>query len=133
MGTITRQVAVAAPAAKVWDAVRDWGRPHERLAPSVLKDCRVEEGARIVTFANGMAAKELIVAVDDEAMRLVWAIVEGRPLHHNGAMQVFADGEASRVVWTSDFLPDEFGPLSAPLMEAALADLARTLKAPGSS
>lgn len=127
MGTIRREVAVAAPAEAVWDAVRDWGRPHERLAPSVLKACRVEEGARIVSFANGIEAKELIVAVDDEAQRLVWAIVEGRPLHHNGAMQVFAEGQGSRVVWTSDFLPDAFGPLSAPLMEAALADLARTL------
>ncbi len=52
--------------------------------------------------------RELIVAVDDEARRLAYAVVEGRmPLvYHHASFQVFADGEGrSRLVWITDVLP----------------------------
>src|SRR5207244_11854613 len=98
----------AKPAAG-WDAIRDVGAVHERLAPGFVVDTRLEEGARIVTFADGMVARELIVDVDDAARRLAWAVVGSpRLTHHNASMQVFADGEhRSRVVWMADLLPNE--------------------------
>jgi hypothetical protein len=34
----------------------------------------LEEGARIVTFANGFVARELIVDIDDENRRLAYAV-----------------------------------------------------------
>jgi len=71
MATITRSVDVAPSPDEVWEAVRAWGHVHQRLCPGVLTDCKVEGEARIVTFANGLVAKELIVAIDDEARRLV--------------------------------------------------------------
>ena len=37
----------------------------------IVTDTRLEEGVRIVTFASGMVAKELIVDVDDSWRRLV--------------------------------------------------------------
>lgn len=66
MATITKSVDVAINPDQAWDAVRDWGHVHQRLCPGTLTDCVVEEGARTVTFANGLVARELIVAVDDE-------------------------------------------------------------------
>jgi hypothetical protein len=74
MATITKSVAVAVSPDQVWGAVRDWGHVHQRLCPGVLTDCQAEEGARIVTFANGLVAnglvaRELIVALDDAARR----------------------------------------------------------------
>lgn len=75
MATVVKQVSIAVPVEQAWEAVRDWGAVHQRLCPGVLTDTVVEGEARIVTFANGLVAKELIVAVDDTARRLVWAVV----------------------------------------------------------
>ena len=79
--------------------------------------------ARTVTFANGLVLRELIVDVDDEARRLVYAAVGGRATHHNASMQVFADGEGrSRVVWITDVLPnDVVGPIGALVEQGARA------------
>lgn len=129
MASITKSVQVARPPSQVWDAVRDWGAVHQRLCPGVLTDCRVEEGARIVTFAGGLVARELIVAVDDEARRLVWAVV-GSPLltHHNGGMQVVDEGTGSRIVWTADILPHEAAERVAGFMDLGCAAMKTTLE-----
>src|SRR5262249_28453542 len=65
MATIRKEMVVRADAAAVWDAVRDVGALHERLVPGFVVDTKLEPGARVVTFANGMVARELIVTVDD--------------------------------------------------------------------
>ena len=118
MATITKSVAVAVSPDQVWGAVRDWGHVHQRLCPGALTDCRVEEGARIVTFAGGLVARELIVAVDDETRRLVWSVVGSTLLtHHNGAMQVLAQGRGSRIVWTADLLPHDAAERVADFMD----------------
>lgn len=100
MASIRKEVQVNASPKKIWDAVRDVGAVHERLAPGFVVDTRLEEGARVVTFGNGQEARELIVDVDDQARRLVWAVVGSpRLTHHNASLQVFAEGDAqSRVV-----------------------------------
>jgi hypothetical protein len=58
-------------------AVRDVGAVHKRLAPGFVADTRLEDDTRIVTFANGLVLRELIVDIDDEARRFVWAAVGG--------------------------------------------------------
>ena len=129
MAAIIKQVEIDIAPDAAWDAVRDWGAVHKRLCPSVLSDCRVEEEARIVTFANGLVARELIVAVDDEARRLVWSVVGTTLLsHHNGAMQVLASGEGSHIVWTADLLPHTAAPQVAGLMELGCAAMKATLE-----
>jgi len=128
MATITKSVDVALPPDQVWQAVREWGDVHRRLCPGVLTDCRVEEGARTVTFANGLVAKELIVAVDDEGRRLVWAVVGTKLLsHHNAGMQVLASGQGSRIVWTADILPHEAAEQVAGFMDLGCAAMKATL------
>ena len=76
-------------------ALRDVGAVHTRLAPGFVTDVRLEDGARIVTFGNGMVARELIVDVDDDARRVAWSVVGGRMTHHNASAQVFPEGDAA--------------------------------------
>jgi hypothetical protein len=114
----------------VWDAVRDVGAIHTRLARGFVTDVKLEPGARIVTFANGMVANELIVDVDDAARRLVWSAVGGRLTHHNASAQIFADGpNRTRFVWIADLLPDELAPAIAGMIEQGLAAVKRTFEA----
>ena len=129
MASIRREVSVAAGPAVVWDAIRDVGAVHERLAPGFVVDTKLEEGARLVTFGNGVVARELIVDVDDEACRLVWAVVGGRMTHHNASLQVFADGEGcSRVVWIADLLPNELAGYISGMIEQGMAVMKKTLE-----
>src|SRR5256885_6118649 len=129
MATIRRVTVIDAPAKRVWDAVRDVGAVHERLAPGFVVDTRLEAGARVVTFGNGLVARELIVDVDDGARRLAWAVVGSPRLsHHNASMQVFDDGGGrSRVVWIADLLPDAGAPDTPGLLEQGPAVLERRL------
>jgi hypothetical protein len=113
MASIHLEMTVAADPVRAWDAVRDVGAIHTRLAPDFVSDVTMEgDAARIVTFRNGMVAKELIVDVDDAARRLVWSVVGGRMSHHNGALQIFAEPSGCRVIWVADILPHD---LKAPV------------------
>jgi hypothetical protein len=69
MAHIAKEIQIDAAPDAVWDAVRDVGRVHRRLVPGITTDCRLEDGARVVTFANGMVLRELIVDVDQAARR----------------------------------------------------------------
>ena len=130
MASIRKEILIEARPEAVWDAVRDVGAVHERLAPGFVVDARLEDGARIVTFASGLVARELIVDVDDAARKLVWAVVGSpRLTHHNASMQVFADGERrSRVVWIADVLPNEIAGYIAGLIEQGLGTMKKTLE-----
>jgi carbon monoxide dehydrogenase subunit G len=129
MASIHREISIQARPEAVWDALRDVGAIHTRLAPGFVTDVRLEEGARVVTFANGMVARELIVDVDEQARRLVWSVVGSQMTHHNASAQVFAEGEGrSRFVWIADVLPHEIAPAIAAMMDQGLAVIKRTLE-----
>jgi len=129
MASIRKEILVEARAEDVWAAVRDVGALHTRLVPGFVTDTRLESDARIVTFANGLVLRELIVDIDDAARRFVWAAVGERIKHHNAAMQVFDDGGGrSRVVWTADILPQELAGQAGAIMEQSLAVTKRTLE-----
>lgn len=129
MASIHREVRIQADPDTVWDALRDVGALHQRLAPGFVTDVRLEEGARVVTFGNGLVARELIVDVDDEGRRLAWSVVGGRMTHHNASAQVFPDGEGgSRFVWIADLLPHAVAPGVAEMMEQGLAVIKQTLE-----
>ncbi len=128
MASVHREIVIERPPAEVWGALADVGALHTRLAPGFVTDCRLEPGARVVTFANGMVARELIVDVDGERRRVAWAVVGGRLSHHNASAQVFAAGDgASRFVWIADFLPDEHAPQVAAMIDHGLAAIKRHL------
>ena len=129
MASIRREIQVDAPAEGIWAAIRDVGAVHTRLAPGFVVDTRLEDGARIVTFSNGLVARELIVDIDDEARRLVWSVVGGRMTHHNASLQVFADGDGrSRVVWIADLLPNDFKAYVTGLIDQGMAVMKKTLE-----
>jgi hypothetical protein len=121
MASIRREIVTRASPEAVWDAIRDLGALHTRLVPGFVVDTRLEPGARIVTFGNGMVVREPIVDLDDAARRLAWAAIGGPLTHYNASVQVFAAGEGgSRVVWIADLLPNEAaGPIRAMIEEGA--------------
>jgi hypothetical protein len=131
MATIRKEILINASADKVWDVVRDIGAIHTRFAPGFVVDTRLEEGgaARIVTFANGTIARELIVTLDNDARRLAYAVVGGRASHHNASFQVFAtpEGDAS-LVWITDVLPDSVAPAFTGMIEGGATVIKRTLE-----
>ena len=108
MASIRREIVIEVPPADVWDAMRDIGALHTRLARGFVKDCVLENDIRSVEFENGLSAKEQIITVDDQACRLVWSVVGGRLTHHNASTQVTQEGlRQSRIVWVCDLLPNE--------------------------
>jgi len=129
MASIRKEMTLRADPAKVWDAVRDVGAIHTRLAPDFVADVKLEGDARIVTFANGMVARELIVARDDDARRLVWSVVEGRMSHHNGSLQVFDTANGCRLVWIADLLPHELAQPVGGMMQQGMDAMKRRLEA----
>ena len=111
MASIRKDIPLPAPAADVWDAVRDFGALHRRLVPGFVLDTRLDGEARIVSFVNGTVARELLVDCDDARQRLVYAAVSERVKQHSASVQVIADGETRcRLLWTVDVLPHEIAP-----------------------
>jgi hypothetical protein len=129
MATLERRIPVANGAAPVWQKLRAFDQVHTRVAPGFLTDLTMDEGDRIVTFFNGMVARERLVTLDDDNRRLVYAVVDGRPSHYNAAVQVFPDGDGSRVVWTIDLLPEELAPAIGAMMDAAAKVMGKALAA----
>jgi carbon monoxide dehydrogenase subunit G len=110
MASVRKEFSVAASPDHVWAALKDFTAVHTRLAPGFVTDCRPDgDGARLVTFSNGITAREILVTRDEAARRLVYAIVGRRLTQHSASAQVFPEaGGSCRFVWIADFLPDEF-------------------------
>jgi hypothetical protein len=130
MATIRKEITTTAKPDQVWAAIQDIGALHTRLVPGFVVDTKLEPGARIVTFANGITVRERIVTIDDQAKRLVWSVVSERFTHHNGSLQVFvdADGETN-VVWIADLLPDEAAGMSSQIMDHGMSAMKTALDA----
>lgn len=129
MPSIHKEFTIAAGIDSVWAAFRDIGAVH-RLAPGFVTDCRLEEGgaSRIVTFANGIVAREVIVDLDDAAHRLAYSAGGGRLTHHNASFQVTEDGPGRcRIVWHADLLPAEMKPAIEKMMDQGVVAMARRL------
>ena len=130
MATLRKQCDTTASAKAAWDAIRDIGALHTRLARGFVTDTRLEPGARVVTFINGMIIREPIVTLDDEARRLVWSAEGGWTTHYNASLEVTeAPGGGATIVWTADFLPDEVKPKLAAALEAGTQAMKRSLDA----
>jgi carbon monoxide dehydrogenase subunit G len=128
MASIQKEITTNASVDQVWSALSDIGALHTRLVPGFVVDTRLEPGARVVTFGNGMVIKEPIVDVDDEKRRLVWSAIGGELTHYNASAQVFADpGGQTKVVWTADLLPNDAAGAIASMMEQGMAVMKATL------
>ena len=127
MASVRCDFVVERPPEYVWDAVRDFGALHRRLVPGFVTAVEVEGTTRIVTFANGTQAREVLVDSDDRARRLVYAVVGGRLTAHSASVQAFAEGQGTRIVWIADFLPNELQPYIAGQMDEAAEAMKRAL------
>jgi carbon monoxide dehydrogenase subunit G len=129
VASIYKEILIEADPQDVWSAVSDVGAAHERFIQGVLVDTRMDGDARIVTFADGLVARELIVTLDHLVRRFVYASVGGRATHHNASFQVFDDGDLrTRLVWITDVLPDELAAPVSQRVELGSAVIKQTLE-----
>jgi len=127
MASIRKEIPLAASPEAVWDVVRDIGAVATRFAPGFVVDVQMEPGARLVTFGNGMVARETIVDLDETARRLVYSVGSERLTHHNASFQVLPEGEGSRLIWIADVLPDAAAEIVGAMMEEGAAAAKQTL------
>ncbi|HEU4664141.1 MAG TPA: SRPBCC family protein [Dokdonella sp.] len=130
MATIVREFRLDATPQEVWDAVRDVGALHTRLVPGFVVDCVLEQGARRVTFSNGVVARERIVDIDDARRRIAWSAVGSDRLeHHNPSLQLFGDAAPTRAVWIADLLPHAAAPAVGATIAQAISAMQRRFAA----
>ena len=128
MATLHKEINIEARPEDIWDAARDVGALHTRLVPGFVVDTRFDGNARTVTFGNGMVVRELIISVDDQHRRLAWTAIGGRTTHYNAVLEVLADRAGTRVVWTTDLLPDEMAEPIAAMQDIGLAAMKETFE-----
>ena len=128
MASIQKNIIIDARPEDVWDALRDFGALHTRLVPGFVTDTKLDGEARIVTFANGTVAREVLVDSDDNKRRLVYAIKSDRLTQHSASAQVFAESNGrSRLVWIVDVLPNEVAPYMDAQMDQGAAAMQKAL------
>ena len=128
MASIHKDIPIDAHPDDVWAAVRDFGAVHQRLAPGFVLDARLDGEARIVTFANGTVARELLVDCDDARRRLVYAVISERLKQHSASVQVVADRDTrARLIWIVDVLPNEIAPYIEGQMDQAALTMQKAL------
>jgi hypothetical protein len=124
MASVTVESELTCPAERAWALLADFRNPHKAFA-GVLTNARAEDGGRVVTFANGMEAREIMVDRDDVRRRIAYAAVGGRFSQHAAAMQIVENGGGCRFLWTSDFLPHDAAALVEGLMRQGAAAFAK--------
>src|SRR4030081_2705698 len=86
MASIHKDIPIDAHPNDDWAAVRDFGAVHQRLVPGFVLDARLEGAARVVTFANGTVARELLVDCDEAQRRMVFALLSNRVKKHTASV-----------------------------------------------
>ena len=131
MASIRKDIFLPVPAAQAWDALADFYAVHTRVAPGFLTDLKVaEDGARVVTFANGSVAAEYLVSCDHPHRRLAYTIPSERMRAHMASVQVVENGAgACQVIWITDVLPDDIAPYIDGQMSAGADVMAKALAA----
>jgi len=129
MASIYKEFLVNASPQFVWEAIKDFGAVHARLAQGFVIDTKLAGDTRTVTFANGFVVQEQVISISDETRRFVYHAVGGKASHHNAFFQVFPtpDGK-SKVLWVTDLLPDEMQAPIEQMVELGSGAIQRTLE-----
>jgi len=123
MATIRKEISLGNTPDRVWDVVRDTGALHTRFCPGFVTDTVLENGgaSRMVSFGNGMKAREWIVTLDEAARRLAYSVERNeRLIHHNASFQVIPEASGCRLVWIADLLPNEMAGAITGMMEQGM-------------
>ncbi|KRE99356.1 polyketide cyclase [Paenibacillus sp. Soil766] len=110
MPTIRKEIIIDASLDQVWDAVRDVSAVHNRLVPGYIENTLMNGHERTLILPQGGFVREFIVSIDEEERRMAYAVKEGRMplLHHHASFQVIPNDEnGSKLVWITDFLPEQ--------------------------
>jgi len=129
MASIHKEITLSTSPAAVWDVVRDIGAVHTRFAQGFVVDTKMDGEDRIVTFANGFVAREVIVDLDEGRRRLAYSVRSERIAHHNASFQVLAEGRGARLVWIADVLPEAAAATVGAMMEDGIQAAKRALEA----
>jgi uncharacterized protein YndB with AHSA1/START domain len=132
MASIHQEIVINAAPEAVWDALSDVGAIHTRLCPGFVVNTEMDPDgtARLVTFGNGMQAREVMIDVDPTRRRVAWTVESPRLTHHNGSLQVFEETDgATRAVWIADVLPHAAAETVGGMMAAGMAAMKRCLEA----
>jgi hypothetical protein len=113
MAKVEVSESVAAPAAKVWALLRDFGGIAKWAGP-MLQNVAVEGSGvgavRRAGLPGGLSLSERLEAFDDRARELSYSIVEKSPIpvkNYLATMKVVESGpNACRLDWSSSFEPD---------------------------
>lgn len=126
MATITKTTHLSTSSDKVWEVLRDPGRANELI--TFLGEVTVEGNTRVCALGDDVL-EELVVGIDDEARRFVYSIRRSPFgfVHHQASMQAVPEVEGTRLVWVTDFLPDEAGPGVDEALTAAVASIEAAL------
>jgi hypothetical protein len=129
MASIHKIIHVPTAPDHAWEALRDFGAVHHRVATGFVTDTELADDVRTVTFVNGAVAQEQLVSLDDDRRRLVYAVIDSplRAAHHQAVVEVVPDGDGSIIRWTTDVLPDEIAPVIEGMMDLGADAIARTL------
>ena len=129
MASIRREFTIPVTVEAAWAAWRAIDEVHVRLARGFVVDCRMDGADRIVTFANGFVAREVIVDVDDVRHRLAYSAHSERLAHHHATFELSDTGDGrTRVLWITDVLPDSAAASVASMMDAGVAAMRETLQ-----
>jgi len=113
MAKVEVSEAVAAPAAKVWELLRDFGGIAKWSGPMVQSIAVEGSGigaVRRIGLPGGMSIAERLERFDDAGRSLSYAIVEKSPIpvrNYLSTVTVIESGpRACRIDWSSSFEPD---------------------------
>jgi carbon monoxide dehydrogenase subunit G len=129
MATVYKEFIVNASPDFVWEAIRDVGAVHTRLAQGFVTNTLLSGDTRTVTFSNGFVVREQIITISDELRRLSYTAIGGRASHHNAYFQVLdAAGGKARVLWVTDILPEDVRAPIAQMVDGGSAAIQQTLE-----
>lgn len=88
-----------------------------------MESCRVEGENRILE-TMGMTITETLIARDDAARAITYAITDGVPVEsHQATITVTAAGDGSHVTWVVDAAPEEMADLMLAVYQQSLEAL----------
>lgn len=95
----------------------------------MIASCSLDGDVRTCTLPDGVAIKERVITVDEDAKRVVYTVTEG-PLpmeFHCASVQVVEKNNQTNVVWIVDVKPDEMAAPLSEMMDSAAQSMAAIL------
>ncbi|MER5452740.1 SRPBCC family protein [Streptomyces sp. NPDC002766] len=123
MATLRFDTQVKQDPDHVWAVLCDVSKIPEWLP--VVQEAYFDGVHRQLTGPGGQL-KSLVVTKDDKLRRFQYRVVEGLPQpadFHLGTIDVLADGDGARVIYSREILPDSLSPVFEQVVSTAIAGI----------